>query len=220
MNPDKAIILTNGPSFEKFIEFIKNNQTMDWREYCVITVNRWSRIFEIYSLPLPNVVIIGKNSLPENMFFLKNTPTIQFYGVEPKEKIRFKNYEPLYFGKKVSYGVEINHLPSLWWSGVYCIQWAVQREFKKIYVFGMTCTDQPDYKDNFVRAPIPDDNMKRIYNYMNELKKIPNLSSILFFEEADNHIFRTRLGLRKPSDDKGDDGGVILKSPPSEGHQE
>lgn len=201
MNFQKAIILTNGPSFYQFIEFIKNNQSVDWREYCIITVNRWARIFQQYSLPLPNVVIIGKNSLPENIIFLKNSPTIQFLGVEPKEKIRFNNYQPLFFGKKVSYGVEVDHLPSLWWSGIYCIQWAIQREFKKIYVFGMSCNNQPDFKDNFQRAPIPKENLDRIYSYINELKKINNLNEILFFEESENHLFRHNLHLLKPSDD-------------------
>ena len=197
----KAIILTNGPSFYKFVEFIKQNQSIDWREYCIITVNRWARIFQMYSLPLPNVVIIGKNSLPENIYFLKNTPTIAFYGVEPKEKIRFKNYQPLQFGKKTSYGVEINHLPSLWWSGIYCIEWAIQQEFQKIYVFGMTCSNQPDFKDNQTRAPIPPENISRINQYIQELNKIPNLNNILFFQEEPNHIFRQKLNLDTPADD-------------------
>ena len=200
-NFSKAIILTNGPSFNKFIDFIKNNQNVDWREYCIITVNRWSRIFQLYSLPLPNIVIIGKNSLPENIFFLKNTPSIQFFGVEPKEKIRFKNYQQLEFGKKTNYGVEINHFPSLWWSGIYCLQWAIQQQFDKIYVFGMTCSNQPDFKDNIMRAPIPSENMSRINQYIKELNKIPNLSNILFFEEDDNHLFRSSLSLNKPTTD-------------------
>lgn len=211
MNLKKAIIITNGPSFNKFIEFIKNNKNLDWREYCIITVNRWARLFNMYYLPLPNIVIIGKNSLPENITFLKNVPTIQFFGVEPCEKIRFQNYTPLTFGLKKSYGVDINHISSLWWSGIYCLQWAIQREFEKIYIFGMSCNNKPDFKDSFIRSPIPSDNMGRVNKYIKELNKIPELNKILFFEEDSDHLFRHNLSLQTPSWDLQNNNVDITK---------
>lgn len=175
----KCIIICNGPSVE-----IINKFSINFEKYDIIAVNRWNNVFKKLNLPNPKFVIVGKNSLIDNINNIKNFPNINFICID---NYNSPNCYTLYFGPKKVYGKNINFIGSLWWTGVYAIQFALQLEYDEIHVFGFSCTNENDYKDNIKRALIPNINLLRIKNFFNELKENNLLNKVSIYENIINH---------------------------------
>jgi hypothetical protein len=175
----KCIIICNGPS----VEYIKKFN-INFNEYDIIAVNRWNNVFKKLNIPNPKYVIVGKNSIVDNVQNFKKFPNINFICID---NYNSPNCYKLYFGPKNVYGKNINFISSLWWTGTYAIQFALQLEYDEIHVFGFSCTNDNDYKDNIKRALIPQINLLRILNFFKELNENNLLNKILFYENIINH---------------------------------
>jgi hypothetical protein len=185
-NDKKCLVVLNGPSVESLRQ-LASSIICHQEQFEIIAVNRWFNIFQILQLPAPNYVIVGKNSLSYNIPFMKKYPYITFYGIDP---CPFKNYRRLQFGRTKVYDQTIDMKGSLWWSGLYAIQLALKKEYKEIHIFGFTCTDQPDYGDRMLRAPIKNSNISKIIEFLKELKDKGLLKKIAFYEDPNTHPFR------------------------------
>jgi len=175
----KCIIICNGPS----VEYIKKF-SINYQDYDIIAVNRWNNVFKNLNLPNPKYVIVGKNSIGDNIQNFKKFPNINFICID---NFNSPNCYNLYFGQKNVYGKNINFIGSLWWTGVYAIQFALQLEYNEIHIFGFSCTNENDYKDNIKRASIPNNNLLRILYFFKELKDNDLLNKISFYENILNH---------------------------------
>lgn len=175
----KCIIICNGPS----IEYIKKFN-INFDDYDIIAVNRWNNIFKKLNIPNPKFVIVGKNSIIDNINNIKKFNNINFICID---NFNSPNCYTLYFGPKKIYGKNINFIGSLWWTGVYAIQFALQLEYDEIHVFGFSCTNDNDYKDNFKRSLIPNMNLMRILNFFKELEENNLLNKITIYENIKNH---------------------------------
>jgi hypothetical protein len=176
----KCIIICNGPS----VNLIKN-YNFDYSEYDIIAVNRWNNIFAKLNLPDPNIVIVGKNSLVDNMKNIYKYKKTQFYGLD---KHNAKNYYVVNFNIANCYSKNVIMLNAMWWSGIYAVQHALKNEYQEIHLFGFTCTDQNDYKDTFIRATIPYNKIQRLQKYFSYLKDMDVLKYITLYENNKNHI--------------------------------
>lgn len=174
----KCIIICNGPSISNI-----KNYNLNYEEYDIIAVNRWNNIFNKLKLPHPNIVIIGKNTLDYNKQYINTMCDTQFIGIDP---YKHNNYKQLQFGLKHVYNKTINFHRSLWWTGIYAIQYALQQEYDEIHVFGFTCTNQPDYKDDYNRAPLPYDKFKLITDFFKHIKQ-NGLSKYIKYYENNTH---------------------------------
>jgi hypothetical protein len=175
----KCIIICNGPS----IEYIKKFN-INFDDYDIIAVNRWNNIFKKLNIPNPKFVIVGKNSIIDNINNIKKFNNINFICIDSYNS---SNCYTLYFGPKIVYGKNINFISSLWWTGVYAIQFALQLEYDEIHVFGFSCTNENDYKDNIKRAFIPNLNLIKILNFFKELEENNLLNKISIYEITKNH---------------------------------
>jgi hypothetical protein len=175
----KCIIICNGPS----VGFI-NKFSINFNEYDIIAVNRWNNIFKKLNIPNPKHVIVGKNSFNDNIKNIKSLPNTNFFCID---RYTAQNCFVLPFGKKKVYGKDINFLGSLWWTGIYAIQFALQMEYDEIHVFGLSCTNENDYKDTMKRALIPRENFERILMFFKELDDNDLLNKISFYENAMSH---------------------------------
>lgn len=184
MENKKCIIICNGPSVVNI-----NNYNYNFDEYDFIAVNRWNKIFKLFNLKKPKYVIVGKNSLNDNLQNILKNDDILFYGFN--NNIRRNNYKLLKFGNYICYDKVVNCIGSLWWSGIYAIQLAIQKEYDEIHIFGFTCTNGPDFADNYKRAIIPIINIKRVFYFFNELKNKNILKHLHFHEKNKNHILHT-----------------------------
>ena len=188
----EAVIICNGPSISNIRKFNFDNKD-------IIAVNRWAGIFRELKLPMPKYVVIGKNSLKYNIPIILKYKNIIFYGLDNNFRninlIGLNNYKKLMFGKKHIYNCDINCIDSLWWSGFYAIQLALQKEYDKIYIFGMTCSNSTDFKDTFVRAPIPQVNINRIVFFLNEIKKIKDYKDKIYVFENEQNLIRRVLNI-------------------------
>jgi hypothetical protein len=174
----KCIIICNGPSIHKI-----KSQKLDYSQYDFIAVNRWNDIFKRLKLPTPNVVIVGKNSLDYNKQNIKKYPNTKFFGLD---EYPAKNFSLFTFGEHKCYNQDIMMLNAMWWSGIYAIQYAIKQEYTEIHIFGFTCTDENDYKDKFVRAPIPHYKITRIQKYFEYLLQM-NILKYMTLHEHKNH---------------------------------
>ena len=191
----EAVIVCNGPSVENIQNFNLNNKD-------IIAVNRWVRVFRNLKLPMPKYVIIGINSIDYNLPIIPKYKNIEFYGINNIYKsqkinylLNFNNYKKLHFGLTNIYNCDINCIDSLWWSGFYAIQLALQKEYDKIYIFGMTCNNSNDYKDSFARAHIPAVNMNRVVLFLNEIKKIKDYKEKIYVFENEQNLIRRVLNI-------------------------
>jgi hypothetical protein len=175
----KCIIICNGPSVELINKF-----SINFNEYDIIAVNRWNSIFKKLNIPNPKFVIVGKNSLSYNIQNIKSLSNTNFICID---NYKAPNCFTLYFGQKDVYGKNINFTGSLWWTGIYAIQFALQMEYDEIHVFGLSCTNENDYKDVMKRAVIPRENFERILKFFNELEKNNILNRISFYENIMGH---------------------------------
>lgn len=175
---DKCIIICNGDSVQNIHQY-----GINYSEYDLIAVNRWDRVFKLLKLPPPNIVIIGKNSLKENLKYINNRE-ISFVGIPYHNA---PNYSYLHFGQMECHGKHVEFWDKLWWSGIYAIQYALQKEYKEIYIFGFSCTNANDFRDNIKRAPIPELHFLRVIEYFRYLHKIGLLDICNFAEKYSNH---------------------------------
>lgn len=190
----KCIIVCNGPSVSTIL---KHN--LDFTQFDIIAVNRWNRIFNILEIKDPDYVVIGKNSLKDNLVNLKYKPDIKYFGIDP---YIHTNYKQLTFGfhnidiKNNDDNIikfPINFIGSLWWSGIYAIQLALKLGYEHIYVYGFTCTNDKDYVDTINRSSIPIGNFKRVQWFFNHLRKYGLLNRITFYENKEKHPLRNIL---------------------------
>ena len=188
----EVVIICNGPSVVNIKKFDLNNKD-------IIAVNRWVNIFRVLKLPMPKYVIVGKNSLKYNLPIILKYTNINFYGLDYNfnniNLIQLSNYKKLKFGVINTYNYDINCIDALWWSGFYAIQLALQKEYDKIYIFGMTCNDTNDFKDTFIRTKIPLVNINRIIFFLNEIKKIKDYKEKIYVFENEQNLIRRALNI-------------------------
>jgi hypothetical protein len=183
MNKNKCIIICNGPSI---INIKKYN--FDFNDYHIIGVNRWINIFKSLNLPLPNTVIIGQNSFEYNKNIINNNNNIKFIGLNKSYKNQ--NYSLLKFGNMIKYNKNINFYDSLWWTGIYAIQYALQQEYDEIHIFGFSCNNLNDFNDTLIRANIPSNKIHQILLFFNQLKENNILKYIKIYENNNNHLLK------------------------------
>ena len=191
----KAVIICNGPSVENILKYkdVLNNSF-------IIACNRWLPIFKKLGLPRPHLVVIGKNSLEDNIKYINELRNnmewtgvfsqSEFNSKSPKMLRKLVNYEPLRFGNIKG----VQHYNSLWWSGFYSLQWAIQNGFEEIHIFGMTCNNYPDYNDVVYRAPIPQEKIELVKRQIKEIKekvKSGVIKSKIVLYEPITHMFHS-----------------------------
>ena len=184
-NNKTCIIICNGPSVSHFNQVRKQ---FDLKNCDIIAVNRWANVFKQLKLDeyTPSDVIVGKNSLYDNIRNITTMSDTMFHGFN---NIRRDNYTKLQFGVSKCYlncndTIYFNMIGSLWWSGIYAIQLALKRNYSRIHVFGFTCTNEPDAWDNMRRANIPKTNLNRIQMFFHTMKRAGLLSRITFYENS------------------------------------
>jgi len=97
----QCIVICNGPSIATLQ---KHKTNIDFNEYDIIAVNRWNRIFNILDIRDPDYVVIGKNSMKDNLMNMKYKPHIKYRGIDPlgtnlKKKYNINcDYKQLTFG--------------------------------------------------------------------------------------------------------------------------
>ncbi len=183
MNNKKCIIICNGPSIINI-----KNYNLNYNEYDIIGINRWDNIFNKMKLPLPNIIIIGKNSFDYNFKYINKFKNIKFIGLN--NEFKSNNYSLLQFGIIKKYNKNINFINSLWWTGCYAIQYALQQEYNEIHIFGFTCNNNNDYSDKLIRAPIPYNKIQMILYFFNNLKNNDILKYIKIYENKNNHLLK------------------------------
>jgi hypothetical protein len=183
----KCIIICNGPSVNK-IKITKP----EFDEYDIIGVNRWKNVFNTLNIPDPDVVLIGKNSYEYNIPFIKKYKETEFVGLYDYKE-NFDNYKRHKFGVVKCYNKQVNFISSLWWTGIYAIQYALQKEYEEIHVYGFTCTNENDFNDNFTRAGLPQNKVVLIKEFFNKIKEKKLLKYITFHEDKSNSFLKFML---------------------------
>lgn len=197
----ECVVICNGPSVIKLSTV--RNLGFDLSSKFIIAVNRWLRVFDILSLPNPNAVVVGAQSLPANSNLIGKFPTIDFYLHSERDAQIYPDFSNVKTTPKGVQQISGNNIffdATLWWSGTFQIQLALSMGFEKIHIFGFSCTDEPDYADTFNREPIPFGGQSRIEHFFNSLVKAGLDNRLFIYEESPSWRFNSSIGHRRTSE--------------------
>lgn len=178
----RCIVICNGPTVD---DINKHRDLLD--DSYIIAVNNYNSIFTKLKLKKPNALIVSPYTK-----IVKYDKSIDYYLVEEKNyrqnKVPNNVIKQCYFGDMEVYGQNVHFTSSLWLSGTYAIQLALQKEFDEIHIFGYDLTDEPDYASSKNRNNTPIDKKEKIKSFFISLGELNNKLTFYGTKRVNNYL--------------------------------